>query len=313
MPWCPKCKTEYREGITHCADCKTELVAEYKEVLLQNATAMLAKVDAEHQVFTKKLHDFLEYSGISSVVIDEGDMLGIYVAPEDFKKAKRCFKAFYSVETEKVMQRAEEAAFLKGEEYDDYFGDDEEDEITADSAWASGDITASVQREVQGQSSEEKKEKRYVSAASRYEDYRSSGFTFTVLGVLGIGFALLNFFDVISLFGSMFSSSVLFLMFAIFLGLGIFSFVKAGKLKEDAEKEKALIADVKAWMQENITKDYISSLNGEAAYEDESKTAELLYLDCLDRLLEKVLTAFPALQASLAEQLIEEFCSQNFD
>ena len=42
MPWCPNCKTEYREGITHCADCKVELVAEYKDVVLKNATAITA-------------------------------------------------------------------------------------------------------------------------------------------------------------------------------------------------------------------------------------------------------------------------------
>lgn len=28
MPWCPKCKTEYREGFTVCADCGSELVGE---------------------------------------------------------------------------------------------------------------------------------------------------------------------------------------------------------------------------------------------------------------------------------------------
>ena len=28
MPWCPKCETEYREGITVCADCGSELVEE---------------------------------------------------------------------------------------------------------------------------------------------------------------------------------------------------------------------------------------------------------------------------------------------
>ena len=26
MPWCPNCKTEYREGFTHCADCGADLV-----------------------------------------------------------------------------------------------------------------------------------------------------------------------------------------------------------------------------------------------------------------------------------------------
>lgn len=28
MPWCPKCKTEYREGFLVCADCGSELVEE---------------------------------------------------------------------------------------------------------------------------------------------------------------------------------------------------------------------------------------------------------------------------------------------
>lgn len=28
MPWCPKCKCEYRKGITECADCKITLVDE---------------------------------------------------------------------------------------------------------------------------------------------------------------------------------------------------------------------------------------------------------------------------------------------
>lgn len=28
MPWCPKCKNEYVEGMTHCADCGSELVEE---------------------------------------------------------------------------------------------------------------------------------------------------------------------------------------------------------------------------------------------------------------------------------------------
>ena len=26
MPWCPKCETEYREGILTCADCGSALV-----------------------------------------------------------------------------------------------------------------------------------------------------------------------------------------------------------------------------------------------------------------------------------------------
>ena len=123
MPWCPNCKTEYREGITHCADCKTELVEEYKDAVLQNATAMLVNVEAGDYSVAKKLHDFLAYSGITSVILTEGEKVGVYVVPEELSKAKKCFKAFYSVEMELAMQRNAETSFLQGEDYDDYFGD----------------------------------------------------------------------------------------------------------------------------------------------------------------------------------------------
>lgn len=45
MPWCPKCKSEYREGIKECADCKIPLVEQYNEELFkmtQDQAEMLA-------------------------------------------------------------------------------------------------------------------------------------------------------------------------------------------------------------------------------------------------------------------------------
>ncbi len=308
MPWCPNCKTEYREGITHCADCKVELVAEYKDAVLQDATEMIVKVDGDHQMFIEKLRDFLEYSDISSVIHKDEDMIGLYVAPQDFKKAKKCFKAFYSVETEMMMQQAAEATFLKGEEYD-YFGDDEEDEEESENDSPSAKYTTYY--DSPEADSEESESKKHVSAVARYEDYRSSGVTFTVLGVLGLVFALLNFMDVISLFGSGFSCFVLFVLFGIFLALGLYSFAKAEKLKESADAENKTVAEAKEWMKENISKEMIEQLNSDETDEEGQKSAELLYLDRLDQLADKLLDAFPTLNASLAEQLIEEFSNQN--
>ena len=302
MPWCPNCKTEYREGITHCADCKVELVAEYKDAVLSDATVALVHVDEENRMFAQKLHDFLEYSGILSVVLEEDGLTGVYVTPEDEKRAKKCFKAFYSVESEKVMQKAEEAAFLKGEEFD-YFGDDEEDseEATSDSR-AVNAAQASARKE-------EDAGKKYVSAASRYEDYRSSGFTFLILGSLGMVFALLNFLDVISLFGSTFSCVVLFVMFGIFLALGIFSFVKAGQLKAGADAENKTVEEAKRWMEQNFTKDMLNTVTSDDS-EEEIQSEELLYMDRRDQLVARLLAAFPSLNDSLAEQLVDEFFGQ---
>ena len=315
MPWCPNCKTEYREGITVCVDCKVELVAEYKDVLLKNATELLVKVDKEHQMFTKKLHDFLEYSNISSILLAEDDMIGVYVTPEEFKKAKKCFKAFYSVETEITMQHAEEAAFLKGEDFSDYFGDDEDaEEPDAESNKTVDTTSSSFNHNIATFDSETKKETKYASAISKYDDYRSSGYTFTVLGALGIGFALLNFLGVFTLFGSVFSSTVLFVMFGIFLALGIFSFMKASSLKSAAEEEKQQISDVKEWMQQTFTEDFLASLSDDNSNViKDTQTAELLYLEQVDQLVGLLRSTFPQLHETLAEQLIEEFCNQNFE
>ncbi len=310
MPWCPNCKTEYREGITVCADCKVELVAEYKDVVLKNATELLVKVDGEHQMFIQKLHDFLDYSKISSVILKEGDMIGLYVAPEDYSKAKKCFKAFYSVETEMITQRAEEAAFLKGESFADYFADDDdEDDMTAEGS-SFVENAADKENHYKSSSSEDN-EKKYVSAVSKYDDYRSSGYTFTILGGIGVGFALLNFLGVFSLFGSAFSSTVLLIMFGIFLALGIFSFSKAATLKNEADIEKRLIEEVNAWMEQNFTKEIMTSLSDTSDVVEGKRTAELLYLDKVDQLVGMVQTAFPYLHDTLAEQLVEEFCNQN--
>lgn len=300
MPWCPKCKTEYREGITHCADCKVELVAEYKDVLLQNATAVLVQVETEQKEFVAKLRKFLEYSGITSAVLEEEDFTGVYVAPEDLNKAKKCFKAFYSVETEMVMQKAAEAAFMKGQEFD-YFGDDEDEEEVPEemSAELFADETEAAEAK------EAREAAKYVSAASRYEDYRSSGITFTLLGGLGVIFAILNFMGVVTLFGATFSSLVLFVMFGAFLALGVFSFVKANKLKEGAELENKTVEEAKSWMEKNFTKDMLGE--GAAESETEATSEELLYIERLDELVNRLLEAFPELKHSLAEQLVEEF------
>ncbi|MBD5475181.1 MAG: hypothetical protein HDR17_04235 [Lachnospiraceae bacterium] len=40
MPWCPVCKSEYREGIERCAECKVELVDQLEDEKEQSAEAV---------------------------------------------------------------------------------------------------------------------------------------------------------------------------------------------------------------------------------------------------------------------------------
>lgn len=303
MPWCPNCKTEYKEGVTHCSDCHAELVTDYNEVLKLDATETLVTVDAGSTGFAQRLCNFLEHSGIICALDDsQEETIGILVRPKDLNKAKRCFKAFYSVESELAVQKSDEIATLLGNR-NEYFGDDDTDEEEDDASCCSKNNT-------------------FVSAVTKYDDYRSSGIVFTFLGVIGIAFAVLNFVEVLTLFGSGFSSGVLFVMFSAFLVLGLISFRKSGDLKEVAEQEKLLTAKVKEWLQEHITEESLhepvttDSLDTTMSEEDAEVTIvseELFYLNRLTQIRESIKEAFPEISIAHADYLIEEFIQANFD
>ena len=84
MAWCPKCKNEYREGITVCPDCGETLVSE--EELTDFTSVLFGEQDE-----MEKLKDFLTYNGVekSKLVYDETEQVyELFVDAKDEKKAK---------------------------------------------------------------------------------------------------------------------------------------------------------------------------------------------------------------------------------
>ena len=102
MPWCPKCKTEYKKGITVCVDCSSELVDEQPEIYEYSKLGTLEKKEV-----AEKLIKYLEYSNIISHYEYEENELGyvVYVRDDDMKKAKKSFNAFYLVELEQLESK----------------------------------------------------------------------------------------------------------------------------------------------------------------------------------------------------------------
>ena len=72
MPWCPKCKNEYRDGFTVCNDCGTPLVASLEDVKYRPLCHF-----NNDEAYSKFLN-YLSYSKIKSypVYIDDVDYLG---------------------------------------------------------------------------------------------------------------------------------------------------------------------------------------------------------------------------------------------
>ncbi len=97
MPWCPKCKTEYKKGVAVCVDCGSELSDEQPEIYDYSKLCTLEKKEV-----AEKLIKYLEYSNIISHFEYEENELGyvVYVRDDELKKAKKAFNAFYSVELE---------------------------------------------------------------------------------------------------------------------------------------------------------------------------------------------------------------------
>lgn len=77
MPFCPKCRYEYREGIKICPDCEVKLVAELpKPSLTESELVVVASFMAAADAQMARLK--LQASGIRSIVT--GDVARGYVA-----------------------------------------------------------------------------------------------------------------------------------------------------------------------------------------------------------------------------------------
>ena len=101
MPWCPKCKCEYREGFSNCSDCECELVevleSTKEEAIEENDTeAFLISVsdDFEAKLIESKLTAFdipslKKTSGVNGIYGFPGNCdINIYVPSKLLDNAK---------------------------------------------------------------------------------------------------------------------------------------------------------------------------------------------------------------------------------
>lgn len=115
MPWCPKCKTEYRDGFTTCADCNVELVEELET--LDKTNDYEEVIALEEETTAKKLVEFLTFSQVTAYFeySEVNKAYSVYAPHAEIKKAKRCFEAFYKVELEN-MESSTPASYILDEE-----------------------------------------------------------------------------------------------------------------------------------------------------------------------------------------------------
>lgn len=101
MPWCPKCKNEYKKGVKICADCGCELV---EEQILQKPLTFGEKEDME------ALADFLTFHKITDAHIefDENEQVYELFVPEKDLELAAKLRSVYVQEISKRMKDEKE-------------------------------------------------------------------------------------------------------------------------------------------------------------------------------------------------------------
>ena len=283
MPWCPKCKNEYVEGITTCAECGVELVNELPEEIEDDSPVKLCHTANEE--IGAKLIIYLNAQGVRTA--------GLFPVPE----YDEAYEGGFYV----VMARPEYNAFAE-----DLENFDENREITdEDVAALMPDIDEKLEELQEEEANQMFSDLRtesssvYVKKKDKYTDLKFSGISFIVFSLLGFGVLALNFFEYINMFNK-FSTLIMAVVFAVFFLVGITSLLRARRMRAIVSQEEKVSDDVMEWIEENITDDYIRTLI------DSEKTEEDNYFSAHAAMCSRVAEQFPLFNRNYIDQMMDE-------
>lgn len=231
MPWCPKCKNEYVNGIEKCADCDIELLDELGDV--DDCIIVLHLNDEDTAI---KFIKFLEFSKIQGATysFEEETTTWIILSPSILvKDIQKLYLAFRSVEEEtKEEQQAQES--------------NEDKEIETPLA-----TTAT-----------------YTKKKDKYEDLKSSATTFLIFGALGIVFVILNVVGVLSILGTLISQLVMGALFIGFIYIGLNSHKHAKLVQNQVGEEDNLTLAITSWLKNNVSESVFDTIYDENLSEE---------------------------------------------
>ena len=313
MPWCPNCKSEYREGIKECAECKIELVDELPE-----QTEMILLAAAEQEEILRKFSEYLTYSKIDSECrfIEEDSNYGIYVKEADLKRTKKAFAAFCSVELDQKRDE-EQREHIKEEELlanIDHVADEGDlpgisyEELDTEEEDSEQDIYKKPMEPAYGYPVKAPSSgKVYVKKSEQSKDLKSTAITFLGFGVALLAFFLLNLLKVITLFSNAFSLVVLIILSILCFLVAANSFSRAKKAAADAILEEELTKKLNEWMKSNMTKKVIDS------FADDSMSLEVAYLKKTEGIKTFIVETFGEIDDAYMDQVVEDFYNQCYE
>lgn len=273
MPWCPKCKNEYKEGISVCSDCGCELLPdeneEYKPLTFGSKDEL------------SDLMDFLKYNDISEVKMmgsedagesaedeteEENEDWELYVAEDVFEKAA---KLVYVYKQQQVEAEREERTPI---------------------------APSSL----------------YENSAERAADNKSSAYMLLIVGGLGLLVVALGIMGVLPfrLTGTMkyMTYGIMSALFILFIIMGIVSMKSYRIFAKKAESENSLRSTIEKWCLENVkSADFEGEISAAEVSEEEK------YFKRASWMKEKISKKFLNLDEAFLENFVDEIYDKIFE
>lgn len=273
MPICPKCKNEYREGVTTCSDCGCELIRD-------EAEKKVAVVFGEEAEITE-LADFLRYSHIEDVEVrlDESDNVYEIFVPE--KESKQAAKLAYVYKQEKAKEMFAQAM-------------EEQAEDSAKDKRSKGNKMAV-----------------YQDSATKAEENKSSAYTLLFVGVLGMIVIVLGLAGVLPIHlggnSKYLTYGIMSALFLLFIVMGVLSMKSYRIFAKKAESENSLKDTIEKWCKDNLDATAIDEGLFEEDFSDEEK-----YFKRTGVVKEKIKKQFLNLDDAFLDDLVDGIYSEIF-
>lgn len=145
----------------------------------------------------------------------------------------------------------------------------------------------------------------YVKKADKYEDLHSTAVCFTILGIFGLIFCILNLFGILTIYNSPVQLIAMAIVFGIFTAVGVSSHFHSKKVKEQISEEENLTAEINQWMEQTITQDFLNKIS------DPSVSAEADFLQQSEHIRKMIHKEFEVQDDSYLDTLIDEFFNRH--
>lgn len=300
MPWCPKCRNEYRKGITVCAECKVELVDS-----LENSGKQAFIFGEKDKM--EGLQSFLSYNDIETEIgYDDTDhTYQLSVADEQMKQAVKAAQVFLQQEAEQSADENE----MVGRETDIT----EENDYTEETAAEENSLTNEPE-ETDRIGGEKQFYHAYQNSAARAEDNRSSAYTLLVVGGIGFVVVLLIFLGILPIYQNAGTTKylvcgVMGAMFILFIVFGFVSMRSSKVLFSQAKTENSLMAEMTKWCQENLSAAKVD----EGLFEGEELAEEQKYFKRTECMRKLISDKFLNLDEAFLDHFIDEYYQTLFE